>query len=142
MYNINSLKMFYIYDCANLYILDNIFQETALQNRMEHLIFAYGTLKESKIRRALLKRQVIAENDTISGFAIEKIYLDGISYPIAVIDPSNKNKIPGEVFQVSNREIGIIDEYESGAYKRIKVSLKSGQLAWLYVKPQDGFADN
>lgn len=127
--------MFYIYDCANLCILNNIFQETLQWNALEHLIFAYGTLKEAKVRRGLLRRHVAAENDTLLGFAIEWIYLDGNLYPVAVNDPLNRNMIPGKVFRVNSFEIGIIDEYESVAYKRIKAVLESGRLAWLYVKP-------
>ena len=101
---------------------------------MEHFIFAYGTLKTAKIRKALLNRVVPSDKDTLSGFTLEKIYLDGIRYPIAVMDPFNKNQIHGEVFKVTLKEIQIIDDYESDAYQRIIVNLNSGRKAWIYTK--------
>ncbi len=102
---------------------------------MEHLVFAYGTLKEAKIRRELLNRDVAAIKDSLPGFTLENICIGGVLYPIAVRDPYDKKPIPGEVFQVTSREIRIIDEYESNAYKRIKVNLNSGRKAWLYIRP-------
>ena len=102
---------------------------------MEHLVFAYGTLKEAEIRRELLNRNVPAVKDGLPGFILEKICLDGILYPIAVRDPYSKKTLHGEVFRVTLQEVRIIDDYESDAYKRIKVNLNSGRKAWLYVRP-------
>ncbi len=101
---------------------------------MEHLVFAYGTLKSSKTRKALLNREVPAVKDILAGFVLDKIFLDGVKYPVAVRDPFNRNPIHGEVFKVNSAEMNIIDNYESDAYQRIKVRLVSGKLAWLYIR--------
>ncbi len=101
---------------------------------MDFSVFAYGTLKDGKIRKYLLSRNVPAKKDSLSGFRIDQISLDGICYPVAIRDPFNKKVIHGVFFKVNEREIKLLDEYESDAYKRIQVILNSGKEAWLYIK--------
>ena len=100
---------------------------------MDYFVFAYGTLKDSNLRNELLLRDVPASKAKLTGFRIDQVLLDGTYYPIAHRDPFNKKEINGVVFKVNGREIKILDEYESDAYKRILITLQSGQDTWLYV---------
>ena len=102
---------------------------------MDHLIFAYGTLKDPRIRKEVTGRDIEAKEDIIAGFCMDKIILDCIEYPILTPCTTLKNSVQGVVFTVNDNELKDIDKYESDAYQRIKVRLTSGIDAWVYVKP-------
>ena len=48
------------------------------------------------------------------------------------VDPSDI--IHGVVFDVSNADLAKVDIFESNSYKRVRVKLKSGTEAWIYME--------
>ena len=52
---------------------------------------------------------------------------------IAVKSNNENDLIKGVVFELTEKELLIADEYETEDYKRIKVVLESGKESWVYV---------
>lgn len=47
---------------------------------------------------------------------------------------NKESKIEGIVFELQDSELLKVDLYEGEAYKIIKVILKSGKSAWVYIR--------
>jgi gamma-glutamylcyclotransferase (GGCT)/AIG2-like uncharacterized protein YtfP len=45
--------------------------------------------------------------------------------------------IKGTVFVITQQDLVEADEYETNDYKRIRVPLKSGGTAWVYIDAKD-----
>ncbi|MDP9109131.1 MAG: gamma-glutamylcyclotransferase, partial [Pseudomonadota bacterium] len=43
------------------------------------------------------------------------------------------DEVTGMVFEVTDRELAAADRYEVAQYTRVRVTLKSGAQAWVYV---------
>jgi gamma-glutamylcyclotransferase (GGCT)/AIG2-like uncharacterized protein YtfP len=109
---------------------------------MENL-FSYGTLQSEKVQIEVFGRIVKGETDSLIGYKKEKIkiqvdsvvHLSGVEEHV-IISYSGKSSdvIEGMVFFITSDELAKADEYETDDYKRIKVQLKSGKEAWVYVK--------
>lgn len=98
-------------------------------------VFVYGTLRVSEIRNKLLSRQVPSKGaDKITGYKLSTVYGDGQSYPIIIEDKTSALEIDGEIIEVSENELTILDDYEGDLYIRKKIGLRSGDTAWAYTK--------
>ena len=54
-------------------------------------------------------------------------------HPI-VVPGTADDEVAGMVFEITPAELASADRYEVADYKRIRVRLKSGTAAWVYVK--------
>jgi gamma-glutamylcyclotransferase (GGCT)/AIG2-like uncharacterized protein YtfP len=99
---------------------------------MDELLFTYGTLRDPKIQTEVIGRLVNGTRDVLLGYTTSTIKLRGIIYPILV--PEKNGVIEGEVLRVTTEELPKIDDYETDAYRRVKVKLKSGTAAWVYLQ--------
>lgn len=99
---------------------------------MEELLFVYGTLQEPKIQQKIVGRFLDGDPDVLQNHTTQKVTISGKTYPI-LIEAQNK-EIRGVVLHVSDNDFPALDEYETSAYKRVKVKLKSGTIAWVYMK--------
>lgn len=98
---------------------------------MERL-FTYGTLQYPEIQQAVLGRMVQGKPDVLVGYRKTQINLGGNHYPIIVEDVNSL--VEGQLIEVTPRELTLIDRYETDAYHRISVKLRSGLQAWVYLK--------
>ena len=99
---------------------------------MNNKLFIYGTLMDSKIQKNVIGRIVNGIPDTLREYEKSEIEIEGEKYPIII---KNKNGIvEGLLIEMNDEELKNIDEYEGNEYKRIKVILKSGIIAWVYIK--------
>lgn len=97
-----------------------------------HYLFTYGSLQEAEIQLQLFGRIIKGEKDTLIGYKIAKEKYQG-TYPL-LFHSKNKNDIlKGKVYKLRNTELEKADSYEGPDYKRIKVTLASGNKAWVYV---------
>jgi gamma-glutamylcyclotransferase (GGCT)/AIG2-like uncharacterized protein YtfP len=99
---------------------------------MENL-FAYGTLKNLDVQKKIFGRVLEGGEDILSGYRLENIIIDKITYPIIVTGVGSV--VPGIVFNLSKKEIDEVDVYEGDQYERVRVVLNSGIKSWVYVKP-------
>ena len=96
-------------------------------------LFVYGTLQDPVVQKRVFGRVVTMRHDTLEGFKKGKIKLSSGTYFIAI--PQKGASIDGTVLEATPEEIGLMDEYETSAYARTKVKLKSGGTAWVYCQP-------
>jgi gamma-glutamylcyclotransferase (GGCT)/AIG2-like uncharacterized protein YtfP len=96
-------------------------------------IFVYGTLQDPAVQQRVIGRVVTLRSDKLNGYKIGRVKINGNEYPIAIV--SCTDQITGNVLEVTKKELLLMDEYETKAYKRISVTLASGQSAWLYCRP-------
>ena len=94
-------------------------------------LFVYGTLRDSKVQKEAIGREVESENDILEGYTKSKVVLKGITYPILI---EGNEEIEGVVLKVTEDEIKKLDIFETSAYRRVMKKLKSGISAWVYVK--------
>jgi gamma-glutamylcyclotransferase (GGCT)/AIG2-like uncharacterized protein YtfP len=96
-------------------------------------LFVYGILLDPKRREEVIGRKMpYSEPDTLSGFAVDDVVIEGEHYPALV--PRVSSMVHGSIVMIHEEELRILDEYETDAYKRDIVTLMSGKEAWVFVK--------
>lgn len=105
-------------------------------------LFSYGTLKYEQVQLATFGRKLIGQEDSLPCYQLEKVRITdpGVIatsgedvHSIIHFSGNSDDQVQGMVFQVSLEELQAADTYEVSDYKRIKVKLNSGRLAWVYV---------
>ncbi|GAB4335470.1 MAG: gamma-glutamylcyclotransferase [Phototrophicales bacterium] len=99
---------------------------------MLNILFAYGTLQYPETQYAVFGRVTQTTPDILDGFVKEQIFLGDNYYPIIRQNP--QTFVVGGRMQVTPEELVLIDHYETSAYRRIKVTLRSGLSAWVYCE--------
>lgn len=99
---------------------------------MMERLFTYGTLQYPEIQQAVVGRMVQGEPDSLAGYSKTQINFGGNDYPIIIED--GNGLVEGHVIEVTPQELVRIDRYETSAYRRVTVKLKSGLEAWVYLK--------
>ena len=108
----------------------------------EALIFSYGTLQMERVQRELLGRLVQMDDDALLGFESVPITIDhpdviefsGTATHLALIPGHPAARIAGKVLHITEADWPALDDYEGEEYRRIEVTLASGNPAWVYVK--------
>jgi hypothetical protein len=54
--------------------------------------------------------------------------------PVVEASDNPDAEVKGKVFKIAEAELKAADEYEVSDYKRIRVLLRSGSTAWVYVR--------
>ncbi len=101
-------------------------------NPMERL-FVYGTLKDEAVQTRLIGRAVELAPNTLKGYQISSL-TPTLEKSYLVLDPNPNQVVEGYTIEVSLWELIQIDEYEGNAYRRIRVTLRDGTAAWVYVR--------
>jgi Gamma-glutamyl cyclotransferase, AIG2-like len=109
-------------------------------------LFSYGTLQYEAVQLATFGRKLAGTPDVLLGYRLEKIKINdpkvvevsGDAEHLVLIPVENpaefeKHQVKGMVFEITPEELQQADDYEVDAYKRVKVSLLSGNTAWAYV---------
>src|SRR5690242_4066903 len=99
---------------------------------MQH-VFTYGTLQDPAIQLRVFGRVPVMHDDVLDGFKKGTIMFGSKEYFIAIKNPVSQ--IVGKVLEATTNEMKLMDEYETDAYKRSKVTLRSGKQAWVYCQP-------
>lgn len=97
-------------------------------------VFVYWTLMESDVQKKVIWKSIEWTRDVLFWFIKSKIEINWNIYPIIVKDNTSKKWINGLVLEVNNKDLKKLDEYETNAYIREKVILKSGNEVWVYKK--------
>lgn len=105
---------------------------TMTRNPKMAALFVYGTLTEKTVQEEIIGRAPEYVRDTLHNHRLSQTEMNGRMYPAA--DAHKGGKIDGLVLFITEAELEKIDDYETGAYERIRVRLKSGNRAWVYVK--------
>jgi len=108
-------------------------------------LFLYGTLKRNHCRHfAVQHEEFVGEARTVPAYRL----FDIGSYPGLVDAPGHGLSIRGEVWNVSDRTLAMLDEVEEveeGLYERREISLlNAGEgivQAYFYLRNVDGLRD-
>jgi len=110
---------------------------------MNAYLFSYGTLQTEKVQIELFGRILQGWNDVLNGYRTIWAEITDTAflakgeqnYQLTAVLSNDKNDaITGIVFEISEEELLLADEYEPINYKRSKVILVSGKEAWVYKK--------
>jgi gamma-glutamylcyclotransferase (GGCT)/AIG2-like uncharacterized protein YtfP len=96
-------------------------------------LFVYGTLKEPSIQKRVIWREIQGTPEVLESFAIYKVKLESKVYPMIVRKVGSE--VSGLAIYVTAEELKRIDYYETEAYARQEVTLKSGKDTWVYLEP-------
>ena len=95
-------------------------------------LFVYGTLNDSKFLESLLGRSIKLMEDYLFGFCQDFVFVDGESYP-------NIYKCSGGIIEgrlisnLTDSDLLKLDLYEGPKYRRILVTLESGNKSYVYI---------
>ena len=106
------------------------------------LLFSYGTLQQEGVQIAQFGRRLEGHADALLGWRQEMVEItdpdvlakSGKALHPIVIPGRKDDSVPGTVFEITAQELTAADSYEVDDYRRIAAPLKSGVIAWVYVK--------
>ena len=108
------------------------------KNSSMEQIFSYGTLRSKEIQMKVLNKILTGTPDQIIGYKIKDLQIEeefGMEdYFVATPSENPSDTIDGIVFNVTNADLAKADLFESNAYKRTLITLKSGITAWIYLE--------
>lgn len=103
-------------------------------------LFSYGTLQLREVQLANFSRELEGEPDALEGFVLSTVMIgdpavvevSGLAEHLILI-PGEGPPIEGVAYALTDEELQKADAYETSAYQRIEVALKSGRHAFVYV---------
>jgi hypothetical protein len=106
-------------------------------------LFSYGTLQQEEVQLSTFGRKLAGEKDLITGYepSLVKISDPALATRLGRTHHDNISatgddwsNVQGTVFDVTEAELAMADTFESQfLYKRVNVTLASGNEAWVYV---------
>ncbi len=106
-------------------------------------LFSYGTLRQAQVQMASFGRLPEGWEDALPGYRLGRLEItdpDVLAksqarfHPIAEPSPDLDDEVAGTVFQITPAELAAADAYEVADYRRVRLRLKSGLNAWVYVR--------
>ncbi|HUR66385.1 MAG TPA: gamma-glutamylcyclotransferase family protein [Chitinophagaceae bacterium] len=109
---------------------------------MKEYLFSYGTLQYEKTQLEIFGKVLLGTPDILDGY---KLFTIEIRDPIFLARGEARSQstlvrtnyladhVEGTVFEINREELQLTDKYEPGNYQRIKVALRSGKEAWIYM---------
>jgi len=113
-----------------------------MSDPVDELLFTYGTLQYAEVQLDTFGRLVAGEADVLPGYTIDYVEIEdqrvvdlsGASvHPVLRETGNAVDKVMGSVLRLTADEIDAADEYEVALYRRVRVTLGSGRVAWVYV---------
>ena len=107
----------------------------------EHL-FSYGTLQLEEVQLETFGRKLDGQPDALLGYRLAMITITDEDFVARSGTADHRNLqftgnssdiLEGMVFKVTRSELEQADEYEPEGYERVKVELRSGTNAWVFV---------
>jgi len=107
----------------------------------EHL-FSYGTLQTESVQLSTFGRRLSGSPDALVGYRLRMIQITDEDFVATSGAEHHRNLestgstsdvVEGTVFSVTQQELEQADAYEPAGYERVRVKLRSGTDAWVYV---------
>ena len=95
------------------------------------LLFVYGTLQDPAVQQRLIGRTITGTPDVLDGYFKSSMFMSDGIYPLVI--PRHKQEVSGLVLEVTPEELLAMDVYETTAYRRVRVPLRSGRESWVYA---------
>ena len=97
-------------------------------------VFLYDSLLVPAQMKGVIGREIIGRPDVLPGYRRLNLKLPNLSHPLAI--EHEKGEIEGQVFEVTEQELLLIDRYQTTAIDKKSLVLKSGIVAFAYVRPR------
>jgi hypothetical protein len=106
------------------------------------LLFSYGTLRDPAVQLKTFGRLLDGEPDELVGFEQSVITIEDpefvassgkADHAIVRFNGRDESRVPGMVFELTDRELSAADAYEPAGYRRLAVALASGRRAFVYA---------
>jgi gamma-glutamylcyclotransferase (GGCT)/AIG2-like uncharacterized protein YtfP len=101
-------------------------------------IFSYGTLQSKEIQMQVFNKLLTGTPDQLAGYKLKDLQIEeefGIEdYFVATPSENPSDTVDGIVYSISSADLAKADQFESNAYKRVEITLKSGTVAWIYIE--------
>src|ERR1043165_2756721 len=110
-------------------------------------LFSYGTLQQPDVQRSTFGRLLDGHADELLGFVEDVFTIDDPAFvatsgkarhAIVRYTGNDADRVRGTVFEVSDGELALSDNYEPAGYLRVSALLASGKRAWVYAAHLDG----
>ena len=110
-------------------------------NEIEQL-FSYGTLQTESVQLSTFGRRLSGSRDALVGYCLRMIKIEDQDFVVTsgaeyhrtlAFTGSASDLVEGTVFSVTQQELEQADAYEPDGYERIRVKLRSGTEAWMYL---------
>ncbi|OIN83512.1 gamma-glutamylcyclotransferase family protein [Francisella sp. TX07-6608] len=107
------------------------------------LLFSYGTLQQEEVQLSVFGRKLVGQKDSLKGYIVSEVEIldqrvikvSGKKYhPILKKTENILDEVHGTIFELTTNEIKLSDKYEVDSYVRKKVTLNSGNSAWIYTE--------
>lgn len=117
-----------------------------MADRPTHRLFSYGTLRDAQVQQALFGRRLTGEADVLPGYAVAMVAVGDPAvvatsgaelHPMVSRTGNDADGIEGVVFALREDDLAAADRYETSAYARVTVRLRSGREAFVYVDAKD-----
>ena len=108
-------------------------------------LFSYGTLQTESVQLSTFGRKLKGSPDALPGYRLQMIQItdqdfvatSGAEYHRNLeFTGSTSDLVNGTVFSVTEQELEQADAYEPDGYERVRVNLRSGTEAWVYLDLQ------
>jgi hypothetical protein len=105
-------------------------------------LFTYGTLQLEEVQLATFGRLLEGRPDALLGYRLVPITIQDEAFVVKSGTAQHRNLqftgnssdlVEGKVFVVTMDELKQSDAYEPEGYGRVKVRLRSGTNAWVYL---------
>src|ERR1044071_7003321 len=108
---------------------------------MKEYLFSYGTLQKEKVQMELFGRVLAGTADVLRGYKVSTIEITDEAflskgegkYQDTLIISAKNDMVAGTALEITNEELLTADKYEHSNYRRTKVTLESGKVAWTYI---------
>ncbi len=106
-------------------------------------LFSYGTLQKEQVQIETFGRLLLGKKDKLIGYRLgyveitdpEVLRKSGQKYhPILKFSADKKDMVQGVLFEVTEEEILLADEYEVDDYQRIETTFESGAKGFIYIE--------
>lgn len=105
-------------------------------------LFSYGTLQSESVQLVTFGRTLAGRPDALAGYRLQMIQImdqefvatSGAEYHRNLeFTGSATDFVEGTVLTVTQQELEQADAYEPDGYERVRVNLRSGAEAWVYL---------
>ena len=113
-----------------------------LEQKETDKLFSYGTLRAEAVQLATFGRTLEGKPDVLVRYSLKMIRiqdqdfvaLSGAEYHRTIrFTGQTSDIVEGTLLAVTEKELEQADSYEPEGYERVRVGLKSGTRAWVYV---------
>lgn len=113
----------------------------SLEEKETENLFSYGTLQTEEVQLATFGRRLEGQPDSLAGYCLMTIQIldqdfvakSGATQRNIQFTGVSSDLVEGTVFTVTRQELEQADAYEPAEYKRVRVQLRSGLSAWVYL---------